>query len=97
MVVILSFEEDFYKIQSDLLPEFESIIERDGKQYEVTSVDIFNENFTIKDDMNSEETLDIADFADFKVIEPGKKNSFEPHCDGDCPVKNMQEESEKSE
>ena len=39
----------------------------------------------------------IADYAGFKIVESGKKNSFELNCGDDYPEKNMQEEAEKNE
>ncbi|HUT63045.1 MAG TPA: regulatory iron-sulfur-containing complex subunit RicT [Anaerolineae bacterium] len=71
LMCCLAFEENFYKIQSDILPQVAGIVEHNGIRYEVIKVDIFNENFIIKDEKNAEITVNIDDFTDFKIIESG--------------------------
>ena len=83
LMCCLAYEEVFYKIQSDLLPEEGAIVEHDGKQYEVLKVDIFNENFVVKDENDTEKTVNIGDFTDFITIKPGKKPEINLPCDFD--------------
>ena len=64
----LAYEETFYKLQSGLLPKVGDILERDSDEFIVSKVDIFNENFNIKDKNNIEKKLSIDDFVGFKVI-----------------------------
>jgi len=81
LMCCLAFEEDFYKLQSDILPAVGATLERDGRRYRVQKVDIFNETFTVEDGDGEEETLGIEEFADFEVVDEPKTRSGAP-CNG---------------
>ena len=101
LMCCLAFEENFYKIQSDILPQEGGIVEHDGKRYEVIKVDIFNENFIIKDEKNVEKTVNIDDFTDFIIIESGFNHANDTNCNNKteckCEGKDYPEKVEKSE
>lgn len=101
LMCCLAFEENFYKIQSDILPQEGGIVEHNGKRYEVIKVDIFNENFIIKDEKNAEKTVNIDDFTDFIIIESGYNHANNTNCNNktECKSKceDYPEEVEKSE
>ena len=73
LMCCLAFEENFYRIQSELLPEEGAIIELEGIQYEVLTVDLFNENFVLKGGDGTEKTLNVGEFADYIIIKHGDK------------------------
>jgi len=68
LMCCLAFEEDFYKLQLDILPEVGAILEKDNKKYEVLKVDIFNDCFVTKNEEDSEQTYHIDDFCNFRVV-----------------------------
>ncbi len=76
LMCCLAFEETFYKIQADLLPEEGAVVEHDGKQYEILSVDIFNECFTSKDEEGIEKIVSFAEYNDYKIIKHGTKREI---------------------
>ncbi|MFC1539733.1 stage 0 sporulation family protein [Candidatus Latescibacterota bacterium] len=108
LMCCLAFEEDFYKYQSDILPQEGEIVQLNSRNYKVTKVDIFNESFIIKDDNNTEKTVNINEFSNFKIVQPapgsvanGSCNN-KKGCNGECNKKpddydNKPQEAEKSE
>jgi cell fate regulator YaaT (PSP1 superfamily) len=77
LMCCLAFEEEFYKCQCEHLPSLGSILEKDGKQYEVVKVDIFNDLFVIKDNDGNEKTVTVEGYMEFKkvgAVEPQKVN-----------------------
>ncbi len=62
----LAFEEDFYKIQPDVLPHEGAIVTGEGKQYQVMKVDIPNEYFVLRDENGIESTHGISEFPLFR-------------------------------
>ncbi|MHB9030370.1 MAG: PSP1 domain-containing protein [Candidatus Latescibacterota bacterium] len=86
LMCCLAYEEDFYKIQAGMLPSVGAIVENEGKRYEVSKVDIFNEFFTLRDVGGTEKTLNIVEFAAYTVIHTPEKTG-ESRC-GRCAGKN---------
>ena len=97
LMCCLAYEENFYKIQSDLLPEEGAIVEYEGKQYEVTKIDLFDESFVVKDEEDLLKTVSIDDFADFKTIKPGYKSQIDFPCNFHREYIEDSEETDTSE
>ena len=70
LMCCLAYEEDFYKLQSDQLPQMGSVVEREGERFEVLKVDIFNEFFTLKDETGVEKILGISEFGGYRTVRP---------------------------
>jgi cell fate regulator YaaT (PSP1 superfamily) len=79
LMCCLAYEEDFYKLQSDQYPQVGSIVESEGRRYEVMKVDIFNEFFTLRNESGVEKTLSISEFTGYLTISPP-----EPAPPGKC-------------
>ena len=86
----LAYEENFYKLQSDILPEVGVILENDGEKFEVTRTDIFNDAFTIKDENGNEKSLGIDEYVDYKVV--GKIEKEKPEIQYDENLDDTQED-----
>jgi cell fate regulator YaaT (PSP1 superfamily) len=69
LMCCLAYEETFYKLQSDQLPQSGSIVERDGRKYQVMKVDIFNEFFSLRDEAGLEKTLSITEFEGYLTVQ----------------------------
>ncbi|MFC1552748.1 stage 0 sporulation family protein [Candidatus Latescibacterota bacterium] len=101
LMCCLAFEEDFYKNQTDILPQEGGIVQHNGKNYKVKKVDIFNESFVIRDENDKDKTINLSEFNTFKIIKPGPEIKTNGNCNnangcnGKCHDKPM--EAEKSE
>jgi cell fate regulator YaaT (PSP1 superfamily) len=80
LMCCLAFEEDFYLGQADMLPNVGAVIQYRGQEYEVITIDIFNECFSIKDRNGVEKTININDFNEYKIIHPGMPSRC-PGCE----------------
>ncbi len=80
----LAYEEDFYRLRSDVLPRAGSTVERDGKQFEVLKVDLMNESFSLRDETGAEVVLSMNEFEGYRTIKP---SDLQPACScGECPA-----------
>lgn len=86
LMCCLAYEENFYKHQAGALPEIGAVVENEGKRYEVSKVDIFNEYFTLRDAGGIEKTLTLAEFGGYTLISSGNGHG-EGRC-GRCDRRN---------
>jgi cell fate regulator YaaT (PSP1 superfamily) len=82
LMCCLAFEEDFYRGQADMLPNVGAKIEYKGIPAEVIKVDLFSESFTFRDQTGTEKTININNFNDYKIIDPGQPPAKQ--CPADC-------------
>lgn len=80
LMCCLAYEEDFYKFQSDILPEMGAILEKDGIRYKVMKVDFFDEHFIIRDDEGSIQTVSIDEYVNFRIVESPKPPETDEIC-----------------
>ncbi len=73
LMCCLAYEEDFYRQQTDVLPDAGAELVRDGCRYRVTRVDIFTETFLARDEQNIECTFDIQELTSFSTVEEDRK------------------------
>ncbi|MFC1489634.1 stage 0 sporulation family protein [Candidatus Latescibacterota bacterium] len=99
LMCCLAFEEDFYKSQTDILPQEGGIVQHNGKNYKVKKVDIFNESFVIRDEKDNDKTINLNEFTNFKLIKPGPviKHQCNKENGCDCKCNDKPTEPEKSE
>lgn len=81
LMCCLAYEENFYKNQTDLMPSADAVLEKDGKRFRVSKVDIFQECFVIVDDDGNEQTLDIKQFVGYTVVRtPSRRKPENTSC-----------------
>ncbi len=82
LMCCLAYEEEFYRQQNGLMPDEGAILEKDGKQYSVVKVDIFAEEFTLRDENKDDMTVGIDQYQSYKIVRPGRKNN--DRCSSEC-------------
>jgi len=97
LMCCLAYEEDFYKHQSDVLPEVGVELVRDGVRYKVAKVDIFAENFHIRDEQGADLEISIDELTEFTAVEDDRRLSGKnTHCDRkQCPHEEKDDKQEQ--
>jgi len=68
LMCCLAYEENFYKLQLEHMPRTGDILEKEGEQFIVSKIDIFDNIFVIRDTNGIERKLHVNDFPAFTVI-----------------------------
>ena len=84
LMCCLAYEEDFYRLRSDVMPQAGSTVEREGRLFEVLRLDLMNENFTLRDDTGAEVVLGMNEFEGYRTIK-SPENRPVASCD-ECPA-----------
>ncbi len=84
LMCCLAYEEDFYRLRSDVMPQAGSTVEREGRLFEVLRVDLMNENFTLRDDTGAEVVLGMNEFEGYRTIKSPETRPV-ASCD-ECPA-----------
>ena len=87
LMCCLAYEEDFYKHQSDVLPEIGVELVREGVRFKVVKVDIFTETFHIRDEQGGDLEIAMEELTTFTAVENDRRRSRKKTrcCDNECP------------
>jgi cell fate regulator YaaT (PSP1 superfamily) len=82
LMCCLAYEESYYKDQNEIFPSSGGIVEKNGKRYDVLKVDIFNENFVLRDENGKVIHAGMEEILEYKPVREEK-------CPKDsCPCSN---------
>ena len=68
LMCCLAYEETFYKMQMEFFPKIGDILELENEQFVVTKINIFQDNFSIRDNNNIDKNVSSDEFSNYKVV-----------------------------
>lgn len=82
LMCCLAYEETFYRNQAEAIPGAGSVVENEGRRYEVAKVDIFNESVVLRETGGAETRVSMAEFSAYTVIQAADGNGRCGRCAG---------------